>query len=302
MKEICIYNENKVLETLEKVDSLKSMKVNNIYEKLVFWVKMNYFKEREGYYYTTDKVLDDFINECVYDKYASVQSTKSMLNLLFKELDIDYRFKGKSSKEFKRDTNFYNSEDMEFIAGLLINPQDKFIVYALFNGIKGTEFEDLINIKVDDIDFDKHVIHLKDKDVIMDKVFEEITKKTIFQGEYYKIGNLDRTSKGYELNMSNKYILKPKPTSKNNKGLGKFSVSGMKTRLRKISSELEGSEYYPLTSGRLLKSGVLVDMKKIEDETGIRWTNINLEKYKKENHLSFIVFEMLNTYRQIYAE
>ena len=302
MKEICIYNENKVAEVIKGNDSLKAMDVNRTYEKLVFWAKMNYIREQNNYYYTTDSVLDSFMDGFMNNNYAGIQAAKTRLNSLFRELNIDYTFKGKNSKEIERDTDFYSLDDIESIAGHLINPQDKFIVYALFNGIQGTRFEDLINIKVEDVDFSKHIVHLKNRDIKMDEVFEQITKKTIFQEVYYKTGNLRKTSESYELNMSNKYVLKPKPTSKNNKGFDKFSMSGIKTRLNKISIELEDTEYYPLTSRKLVKSGILIDMKRIEDKTGVKWTNVSLENYKKENHLSFTVFEMLATYRQMHEE
>lgn len=300
MKEICIYNEKKIVEVTAKWKPDKIRTTIGYYQRLLFWVTLNNPREYKGNYYTTEQVLDEFLDECASTTYSSALLAKSNLNFLFKELNIDYQFKGKSSKQYERDTNYYNLEDIQFICSLLVNPQDKFIIYALFEGIRGTYFSDLTGIKVTDVDFDKHVIHLSNRDVKMNEEFEEITKKTIFQEVYYKRGNLERTSIGYELNMENEYVLKPKPHSKNNNGTGQFSEPGLKTRFQKINEELKGSKYYPMTSEKIVRSGILLEMKRIEDETGIKWNQYNLKDYKIENHLKFNQFEMLNIYRQMY--
>lgn len=300
MKEICIYNENKILEIVAQWSESKMQTTMKYYRRLLFWVTTNNPVEYMGNYYTTDTVLDNFLEECAGSTYSATRLAKTTLNSLFRELNIDYEFKAKASKHFERDVNYYSLSDIQFITSQLANAQDKFIIYALFEGIRGVHFSDLTGIKVTDVDFEYHIIHLPNRDVKMNEEFEEITKKTIFQEVYYKWGNLERTSVGYELNMKNEYVLKPKPYSKNNQGIGKFTESGLKTRINKINEEIQDIKYCPITSEKLVRSGILITMKRIEDETGIVWNQYNLRDYKKENHLKFDVYELLNIYRQIY--
>ena len=49
----------------------------------------------------------------------------------------------------------------------LQNPQDKFIIWALFKGICGTKAVDLLNLKVEDIDFNENTIKYNGKIIIM---------------------------------------------------------------------------------------------------------------------------------------
>ncbi len=51
-------------------------------------------------------------------------------------------------------TNLFTKQEIIDICNSLVNVQDKFIIYGLFSGIRGNKYEDLVKLKVKDINFD----------------------------------------------------------------------------------------------------------------------------------------------------
>ena len=113
---------------------------------------------------------------------------------------------------------------------LLENAQDKFMVLAIYHGINGKNFKDLIELKESDIDMDKKVIKNKNNIVHMDEVFFKVTKEVLEQKVYYKKFNAEFSNISYEFNSNSKYVLKSKPSKLNNFGINAITINSMYPR------------------------------------------------------------------------
>lgn len=121
-------------------------------------------------------------------------------------------------------------KELEEIMNKLENGIDKFILAGFYYGLNGSSNykEQLLNLKVDCVDFEKEVINLPDGRVIkMDKLLKQITKEAIEQKIYIKMGNQGRTNEDYLLNTSSPYIIKPKPTKLNYNGFMPLKKAGI---------------------------------------------------------------------------
>ena len=162
----------------------------------------------------------------------------------------------------------------------LDNPQDKFILYALYNGVAGhNNMSDLLNLKVEDVDFKKHIIKLKDKTIKMDTEFEKITKEAIQQDYYYINRNSKFGREGFDLNMSSPYVLKVKITNKTDFGLAPLKYDAFMGRMRKIQLEAGIQE----TASQIETSGAVNELLTIKKN----WTVLDIEFYQRNNNLRF---------------
>lgn len=68
------------------------------------------------------------------------------------------------------------------LMGQLYNYQDRFIFFCLFEGIKGKEYSEILNLKMSDIQNDK--VHLKNRTIVVNKDFKAIAKEADMETEY----------------------------------------------------------------------------------------------------------------------
>lgn len=149
-----------------------------------------------------------------------------------------------------------DKRELKNLVERLENGVDKFIVVGLFYGLNGSSSkkEQLLNITVDDINFDNSTITLSDgRVVVMDSFLEKIAKEACAQKCYVKLGKQGNTNADYFFNEDSKYVIKVKPTKKNNNGLEPLGVEGYKCRLKAISKYLLGNN--ELTANTLKQSG-----------------------------------------------
>lgn len=163
------------------------------------------------------------------------------------------------------------------------NAIDKFIIIGMFYGLAGNSKggEQLLNIKVSDVDFEKKTISLKDGSVIvMDKYLEKITCDAIAQSVYVKIGSVGtgHFDEDYNLNMNSPYIIKTKPTKNNGLGTEPLGDQGLKQRIIKIS-EFIGVKY----SRMILKQSMVYNILKEANKT---WTTAEAERFLKSKGVS----------------
>ena len=80
---------------------------------------------------------------------------------------------------------------MDLINRKIVNDQDKFIFFCLFEGLKGKNYQEIVDMKLSDIDEDNLVIHLSSgRDINVSREFIEICKKADKQTIYVGlIGN-----------------------------------------------------------------------------------------------------------------
>lgn len=190
--------------------------------------------------------------------------------------------------------NLITKEELDLLVNELENPQDQFILYALFNGIYGKRAEELRYLTIDQVDLKNQTITLENRVVKMDKEFTEITASAIEQSSYYltHFSNGARVEKA-EFNMSCKYVIKQRMIAKNSYGLDVITYDGFRARIRKLSKVLG----FNVTCDSLVKSGYAHKL----SLTGQRVTYDFIEKMKKEHKMVTSIVTLYKTYHNIYV-
>ena len=104
-----------------------------------------------------------------------------LLNNVLKNKNINYQVKEEKLVDkcvvFDESKYFTRSQILD-ICDLLINACDKFIIYAMFYGILGKEYDDLRNIKIKDVAEDYSYILIDGRKILLDDTLsdEEIMK------------------------------------------------------------------------------------------------------------------------------
>ena len=133
----------------------------------------------------------------------------------------------------------YSKKMIQNICTALINYQDRFIIYGLYQGIEGEDYSDLLEIKLSDVAEDYSCINLKDRKFICDDSMKKIIRGAIKENLYIvnysdELNDDDR----YYFNNESKYLIKSMPTSTNN-GLGPMSKDELEIKLNKIKKILD---------------------------------------------------------------
>lgn len=133
----------------------------------------------------------------IYIDWAS-DKTASTLNPLkgLKSDEFKKYIASKPKEMLKREEEIFSTE----IA--LDNPQDKATLILLYLGVQGQGCEELLNLKAEDVDFENHILYLRDKNgkrkpdrelkiehERADYFFNEIIKDAITEKRYYKMNN-----------------------------------------------------------------------------------------------------------------
>ena len=160
------------------------------------------------------------------------------------------------------------------IVNKLENNTDKAIVLLARNGI-GIEHEaqDLINLKIKDIDFKHNMIYNKK----IDDYTMYITKLAMDEKEYVAIGNYDKI---IIYNMNSEYLFKTRPTKSTLDGTLPLKVSGFRGRLQKIKIELEDDN---IILSNLIMSYIIDKVIEYQNEIGKELTQNELKYFLKIN-------------------
>lgn len=112
------------------------------------------------------------------------------------------------------------------------NYSDKALLFLARNGI-GMKFEaeDLVKLKVKDIDFKRNMIYNKR----IDDYTMYLVKRATEEKEYVALGSYEKI---IVYNMDSEYLFKTRRTKWTNDGLSHLKISGMRGRLQKIKEEL----------------------------------------------------------------
>lgn len=175
------------------------------------------------------------------------------------------------------------------------NAQDRFIMAITYYS-RADKLEDIMGIKVSDVDFDSNVIHANGKIIKMNETLKEITKQAIEQENYERITLAGMPTDTYALNMSSEYIVKTKPLKSNNNGLNPLSRGGLRCRFFAIKNSMGLKN---LTFNSLVTSKIVDDMLK----TNTKWTTMAIEDYFKENNLTrsyYRFYKLLNELKQVW--
>ena len=108
----------------------------------------------------------------------------------FDELDTDMLFNCVS--KIKINQSILSYEDFSYLISHQIkNEQDKYIFYCLFEGIKGKNYQDIVNMKLTDIDENKMIVHLESRDISIPQEFIDICHTADSQKVYEGLGNTE---------------------------------------------------------------------------------------------------------------
>lgn len=252
----------------------------------------NYFKD--GIKNINKKDVDAFFLEITKNStYTTAKGYVSILNNIFKRNNVgfkltinDYEIKGKSEAK-----GIYSKIEVEMAIENLINPIDKFIVMAIYNGISGNRFIELLHLKKSNIDFKKSTICVDDKTIYMDDVFKKITMDALNQKEYAYF-TTDGLIKYYDLNTSSEYVIKSKPLKRNKNGLEPMGVEGFKTRFKNVVASI-GLE---TTIGTLEKSGYIEKMHSIKKD----WKVEEVRELTRTEKMNVEAYNLLRLYKNFY--
>lgn len=270
---------------IKKERMLKKFKNINVADMKIEDVEMfmdkNLKSINRSAFYQSVKVLNDILKE--YGNSIVINSADYVEKLVVVE-----------------DERYYTKHEIIDVCNTFLNPIDKFIVYALFNGIMGKGYADLTELKVSDVADDYSFIMVNDEKFECDDYMKEILKATIKSDMYFKniLGSDDMKSTDYYFfNESSPYIIKVKPTKGNANGMLPMSYSAIQRRLTRLQDlyEDECGEHIYLNGKSLGKSGIMYDMF-LQSVQGKEWTIEEVQRFldekgaiynKNEVHRSF---------------
>lgn len=219
------------------------------------------------------------------------------INIMVGSSDYVDKIKYNSNKYFTR-------REIQNICNEFQNAQDKFIVYGLWTGIMRKDYVDLVTLKVKDVAEDYSYIQLPDRRILCDDYMKSILKDTIEAEEYSK--NLDPDSSSepvggmtYDFNMSSPYVIKIKPTKKNNDGLDHMKKIAIQTRLAKLSKVFSDMNIH-LTGKSLERGGIIFNMFIIEAYEQKEWTIEKVAEYMLNENIKGNPVDTYRTYHQKY--
>lgn len=274
--------------------------INIIYNDLIKYLEnKNILTIKDNFYFAN--LNEDTAAEFIMDTYkndtaGTIRVRLSLFRKLMKKLDINIKFNSVKSGDVVANLYEYpNRQELLDICDLLINYQDQFILYAVFCGFTDINMKNLIELKIDNIDFDNKIIKLNDEIITVDDIFLDLAEKTIKQVIYYKNVQEDDpgTNEYYEFNMDSEYVLKPKPTNQNDGGLNAMALPTLRQRFNILNDQL--TEWY-LTPRNLRIAGF---MQKLYDDKK-DWTVRAIEKKKKELGYKLNAYTVFNIFNQKY--
>lgn len=174
----------------------------------------------------------------------------------------------------------------------LDNALDKFVLMAIYNGIVGkSKMSELTNLKKKAVDFENHVIKLADREVPMDKEFEEITRQAIEQKVYYPEVNSKFAKEEYELNPASEYVLRVRANVLNKNGTASVSYDALRSKVRNLSARI-GLE---LSASQLETSGIINKMLKEKSD----WTVLDVECWLRMNNIKVNAYRIYTIIKDI---
>lgn len=224
--------------------------------KLLFKKFDDYEKETNKCFeeFTTDD-FKDFIKRKLIGKSAN--STNVKVNLCKKYAEyinsncatLDFVQVKKMVQDFLEEKEIENENELKYVSmkeldvaiNRINNDIDVAIVYLLRYGISGNRFDELTNLQIKDIDLEHKTIKLKNRIVEINDRVCSVLEDAIKQNEYYVIKKGSKgkpKSESYVLNMECPYLIKQRPSNKNDYGMLSYKFSGITGRVFRVMQEL----------------------------------------------------------------
>ena len=171
---------------------------------------------------------------------------------------------------------YITREDLLKGVDSLINAQDQAIIMLLFEGIMGKGYHSLSTVKTKDIDFENNTITVGDRVFTINKDSMDIFRAASRQDTYEKLGEGGSGDSRYDFNMNSPYLIKGKPSKRNDNGLDYIKENGIKPRIVKLIKEMELEN---LTGLSIYHSGLLEKLQAYQNECGKTLTQTDVVAY-----------------------
>lgn len=199
------------------------------------------------------------------------------------------------------DSKYFLKAEVLDICNALTNTQDKFIIYALFNGIMGKNCEDLLSIKTTDVAKDCSYIKVNGHIYFLDDELKKFTEDLLKDEVYVRETPNLNTEYTERFNTSSPYLIKTIPNKRTNDGLDMMTRNNLNGRLQKLNKLLleEGLDV-KLAPRSLYYSGIMFKMFQKETDENIEWTVEGLDDWLKMNDYQINSIELYRKYYNRY--
>ena len=266
-------------EIREKFTSPLSDSVKKAYKLL--WKKLDEFEIEFGKSFEEFEINDfnNFVKCKLIGKSANSTNVKVNLCKKYAEyigsdcVQLNYENVRKMVEEYLREKEVDNENQLKYVdindlwvaTNRISNDIDVAIIWLLRMGVSGNRFNELTNLKVEDIDLENKIIKLETRIIEIDEKMCDILRDAIEQKEYYVIRGWDKGEpkvESYELNMDCPFLIKQRPNNKNNYGMNEYKFSGITGRVFRVMQELGMN----ISAINLLQSHATDELMKYEKE------------------------------------
>lgn len=262
-KDLCFFNRSEIIDLLKSFNSKSRSRLRS-----------------------TCVYLADYYNWCLYEKHL----VSDLVNYYHYTLSNDIIELVIPTEELN--DKYFNEKELLSYKDNVIDPSNKFIMYALYCGVKS---EELINIKMSDYDEKTNELNLRSgRKINPNKLFYDLMRKANAQEMYLPDGIETDTMRQTNSYVDNGYVLKPCRT-------GDFgtpiSIKTLSPRIATIK-EQSGNEFISITT--LSKNGMINYIKKHYNNKGITlydafMEKVNGKRYKYEEETQGCIEEFGST-------
>lgn len=272
--------------------------------------KINRFMEDKGINYQdlTLELIEEFIlQEFKSSNRAAIYNNIKILNQILKDNNVNIQLESSDyvNELTQSDTmDYFTLDEVKSICNSFINASDSFIIYALYNNLRGKEFKDILNIKTSDVADDNSYIMINGSKFICDdymqKLLEVLRKEDIYIKNMEIVGT--NVPDYYAYNMDSEYLLKTIKSKRNNNGLSPMKRITLQTRLIRLSDMFYASTGIKinLSATNLATSKILYEMFVKETTEGVVWDMPTIELWFKEMNYKGNSAEIFRKYKLKY--
>lgn len=207
----------------------------------------------------------------------------------------------KNIQTVENSNRFIKREEFYSEINKLRNPSDKAILLLLFEGVMGTGYKELLNLKVEQIDTVKGEVKLDGRVIELDEVGKDILIATINQKEYLLDDSSFNLNKKYyfKLNSKSPYLIKSKPTVNTKDGMSPLGVEGVKSKISRLFASMN-LEF--VTGQSLVYSGIIEKLLKYENEHNKELSISEIKKFVTSLGIKKIQPQILKEAKNVYAK
>lgn len=266
--------------------------------------KLNQFISENKIKELTEAEVSDFVLTIRTESRTGFYNYIKVLNEILEERGVNVTIESSDYVDeccVITEHRFLLMNDIQNLCKNFLDTQDAYICYALWSGIRGFEYKDLLEQKVKDIDLSKRRMKLPSGKMyrIEDDFLLDLIKKLM------EVDSIQTETSYYDLNMDSPYLIKVRSRKDNSYGLDPMKETTLKQRLKKLTDKYneENEHKIKLTGTNLFKSGVLFKMIYKEaksDRVDYYWTIENVRKFLLEEELNMNPIELYRTYNQYF--